>query len=633
MSRPAPTRGFRTLCARVALLVAPTGSLAAQTLVDLLATSQDRLGQSVHPAGDFDGDGFPDALVTANQLSKDEALPTNVHGAALILSGRDGRLLFARTGDDYTAQTGIAISVLLGTGPFAENAAMIGDLDGDGTCDVLVVHGSSRVQRKITAFSGRTGVILWTLGDPYGRTTFGDVVVGLGDLLDAGGQLIPDGVPDFAVGAARSVVGQGVLTYPGLVHIYSGANAANGPVRSLVGNAARVSFGASLLQVPDLDGDGFPALAVGAPSGQYVEFFDGPFWNSWSVLPSPYLGGGFGQVVAELGDLDGDGRTEIGVSDAGFAGGRGTVLVYTVDPAGAVARGSLLPETTAGETYFGADVASLPRDPMTGSVLLDLDHDGTPDPFLDWNHDGIGDFLVGARGYETITGSLGGAGAVYLLAGTGSYPEIGREIIQQGFDHPQLYTYLGHRQPAVDEAFGSRVALLGNPSGESQLRLAIGTPLDEARRGGVALLRPPLLGFDDDTFSVVFDTPGTSRQLRIDCGPRHAGQSYHVLASASGANPGQIVQGFRIPLENDGPGGLWERTLAGGSGGTPLSFSQLEGVLDAQGRATITVTVTGPTAGHPWFTGLRQNYVVVLERRGQPGRIATVSAPAPLTIF
>jgi hypothetical protein len=80
-----------------------------------------------------------------------------------------------------------------------------------------------------------------------------------------------------------------------------------------------------------------------------------------------------------------------------------------------------------------------------------------------------------------------------------------------------------------------------------------------------------------------------------------------------------VLQGFPIPLNDDGPGGLWERTLLGMPAGAPLAFSQLSGVLDSAGRAAIALQVTADPLGHPWFAVPRHHWVVVVERSGRPG--------------
>lgn len=611
-----------------AVSAALSTSSSAQSMFDLLARSGDHLGSTVFPAGDFDGDGYPDALVGIDQ-TYGKQLTSYVQGACCILSGRNGELLFFVTGDHYQALTGNRPDVY-----FGRECGMVGDLDLDGVGDVLVVRGNPKNLRSIVAFSGRTRTILFEIADPYRHTDFGDHIVRLGDLIDPLGNLVPDGVPDFAVTAPKNPVSVPPPTYPGLVRIYSGASVASGPVVTLIGQRALVAFGTSIALVGDLDGDGKPALAVGAPGASYVELFDGPGFLSWGVIPSPFRPSAlFGQSLANLGDIDGNGTIELAIGAPGTQQGVGRVLVYSLDPSGPTNPVVQLdPFSAAPGTAFGTQVAGLPVDPMTGRGLLDLDHDGNPDPFFDWNRDGKADYLIGARGFESFLGGSTEAGGVFLVRGTDQPFEVGVEAIHQGPDDPLAYSYLPGRAPRTDEWFGDRLTILGNPIGESQARFALGSPRDEQFRGSFVVLRPPMLRFDDDTFSRASDGVGTSRQLLVDCGPRHAGRAFRILASTTGTFPGQQVQGFRVPLNDDGPGGLWQSTLAGAAGGTPLAFSQLGGALDAAGRATITVSVTGSTAGHPWFDTLRQHYLVVLMKPGQPGTFAQVGAPTFLSI-
>jgi hypothetical protein len=599
---------------------------SAQAMLDLRARYGERFGTPVVPAGDFDRDGTPDLLVGSDQAyARDE--PHFVRGGAGILSGKNGRALFVVTGDDYEARTGQPPGPLFGSG-----CGMVGDFDGDGVCDVLVTHGSPKFLRKIAGFSGRTGAFLFEISDPYRKTDFGDRIVRLGDLLDAQGNLSPDGVPDFAVSAVHNPISVPPPSYPGLVRIYSGASLASGPVHTLVGRFALGEFGASIAVVGDLDGDGRPALAVGSPSGGYVELFDGPGFVSWAVLNTPLRPvARFGHSLANLGDIDGNGTVDlaIGAPDAQRASGR--VLVVSLDPLGPSFVTQIDLFDSRQNSAFGVSVAGLPVDPLTGRGLLDLDHDGTPDPFLDLDRDGLVDYLVCASRYDNFTTSTG-AGAVFLVPGTGARFELARDPIHQGPTDSLSYAYLPRRWPRAEEWFGSRLTVLGNPAGESQARIALGTPRDDGFRGSLAVLRPPMLRFDDDTFSPANDLVGTSRRLEIDFGPRFAGRRFHVLGSSTGASPGQSVNGLSIPLNDDGPGGLWQHTLAGAAGGSPLGFSQLTGVLDALGRATITVSVTGTTLGHPWFATLRQHYTVVLLKQGTSGAFAQVSAPTALDI-
>lgn len=158
--------------------------------------------------------------------------------------------------------------------------AFPGDLDGDGIADLVV--GMPRA-------NGDTGAVFVVAG----RTNFGtelslgSAATGKLDGSGIGGRFgatvigLPDqngdGRPEFAVGAPGSRA----------VRIYSLPSAGADPVllASLNGATLDFDFGASLLHLGDVDQDGLSELAIGAPSATVngslfagaVYVFRGPF--------------------------------------------------------------------------------------------------------------------------------------------------------------------------------------------------------------------------------------------------------------------------------------------------------------------------------------------------------------------
>jgi hypothetical protein len=102
-------------------------------------TAGDGFGTSPSMAGDVDGDGRADLIVGAWQYSQ-----TAISGGrAYLYSGRDGRLL-----KTYTCRTP--------GDTFGFDAVGLGDVDGDGTVDLLITSGWSGVHGH---HSGRVFVI------------------------------------------------------------------------------------------------------------------------------------------------------------------------------------------------------------------------------------------------------------------------------------------------------------------------------------------------------------------------------------------------------------------------------------------------------------------------------------------
>jgi hypothetical protein len=154
-----------------------------------------------------------------------------------------------------------------------------------------------------------------------------------------------------------------------------------------VGNPAVGGFGAALLAVPDMNGDGLAELVVGAPPNQvYLLYSDGSApkvftnkvqLNASTGRPEPASNNDseFGQRVA-LVDIDGDGIKELAVTAlqaaVGSAPKAGQVLFYRLS--GPFADGNLLPVNSqalaivndsnpiANTGFFGIGLAELEFD-------------------------------------------------------------------------------------------------------------------------------------------------------------------------------------------------------------------------------------------------------------------------------
>ncbi len=277
-----------------ALLIAPAG---AQSLIQqFVGAPGDQLGATVGALGDLDHDGWNEVIVGSPHVGK-----------AVVYNGRTWAVMHTVTGpasDRFAAVVGSA-----------------GDFDGNGTSDFFVSSpdyssplGQPFVGR-VQIWSGSTGVPLATIQFGVSNSHFGTSVLSIGD-VDG------DGRSEIVVGAANYFNNRGTL------RAYRGGTATQ---YWGFDNATNDQFlGTSLASLGDVDGDGRTDFVVGA-SGT-LTFPSAPgFFRVYSSATLTELGTeyaaslqtGFGSFVAGIGDLDGDGRSEI---LAGSAPLNGTLL-------------------------------------------------------------------------------------------------------------------------------------------------------------------------------------------------------------------------------------------------------------------------------------------------------------------
>jgi hypothetical protein len=358
-----------------AVLLVSTATVAQTTGYEGLRYGDERIpgrsfGACVAFVGDVDGDG------TADFVAGDPG----AGGAAFF--GRGGfRLCSGATGATLTERFGATAEERLG---FA--VAGLGDVDDDGVPDFAVSAPGRPPGGAVDVYSGATATILRTLA---GSTTFfGTFFVaskseGLGASLANIGDYDGDGVPDLAAGADEySPPGSiSFIQDVGRVRVFAGADGS--VLATFVGAVQWDRFGAAVASLGDLDGDGRPEIAVGAPQtnnpvgGGYVSAFVGGTGAPLTTIVAP--GPGFGSRIACVGDVDGDGFFDAFVGSSAVA--------------------------ATGRVYSGA----------TGGLLLTLSG-GVGAPAGDVDGDGKADIFVGDPAFAA--GGVPGSGRVELVRGS-----------------------------------------------------------------------------------------------------------------------------------------------------------------------------------------------------------------------
>jgi tetratricopeptide (TPR) repeat protein len=241
-------------------------------------------GAAVCTIVDVDGDGFAEVVVGMPPMQPDEE-----RGAAFVLSGRDGRRLHSlRT--DKTGRW------------FGSHVAAAGDVDCDGTADVLVGGNYGERGGLVIVFSGRTGEALLELTDDEPSHLHGAAALGVGD-VDG------DGHDDLAIAAP------GIANGTGRVEIVSGRTGRT--IRELRGERPRDGFGQTLLPLRDWRPGRGRAIAVGSRLGGpigtgYVRVFDVRTGEPLQTFAGSTGQAMFCVALVDLGDVDGDDLRELG---------------------------------------------------------------------------------------------------------------------------------------------------------------------------------------------------------------------------------------------------------------------------------------------------------------------------------
>jgi len=270
-------------------------------------------GSSIAVVGDIDGDARADFAISAPGAT--DAAPLGP-GSVFVYSGATGQVLFRIDGPASSEVFGGSI-------------AAIGDVDGDGKADVLVGAVSTGCDNTFP-LNGSAYVVSGATSAIIRHITAADPCSGFGFSVAGAGDVDGDGVPDILVGAPNSFFSGSANA--GAVLLYSGAT---GTLVRRSDGLFSSFLGTSVAGGGDVDGDGIRDILAGAPQDIFV---GGPLFSGSAFLYSGASGsilsavGGndryayLGQALGNLGDVNGDGRSDYVVGAPGAIEYQGTRL-------------------------------------------------------------------------------------------------------------------------------------------------------------------------------------------------------------------------------------------------------------------------------------------------------------------
>ena len=276
-------------------------------------------GWAVSSAGDVNGDGYDDVLVSEQ----------GEYGA------QRGKVYLY-----YGSEAGLS-----STAGWTREGAIDGELFGyalDGPCNV---NGDAYDDLLITSYgysNGQTweGAVFVFLGSSSGPSMSPSLTFEsnqeyskLGTNISCTGDVNGDGIDDFIAGAQDAT---GTYLVSGVVWGWHGSSSPGGlspvPTWMVSGSTPNFYLGYNTEGIGDVDGDGYSDVIVSAMGNYHAYVYRGSASGLGNTYARNYyqadLSSGFGTGMAGLGDINADGYDDFAIGALGMNEGAGAIFVY-----------------------------------------------------------------------------------------------------------------------------------------------------------------------------------------------------------------------------------------------------------------------------------------------------------------
>ncbi len=290
-------------------------------------------------------------------------------------------------------------------GGFGWAVSELRDIDGDGVTDGIgSAPSSSSGTGRVVAFSGATGDVLVDVAGPAAGSGIGWSIADAGDVDN-------DGFVDIVAGSPGWAGTGGVI-------VYSGNPATPGAVIWQIFGDPASGFGYAVSTVDDANNDGHADFVVGSPGYDGVNpnegrvfVYDGATGTVLhELVGTGAASNGLGQGVAGVGDVDGDGVSDVAASEVGTR----TVWVWS---------------GATGQRIHGPLSADPGASGSFGQFFVgrcgDVSGDGVPDVYVGDYADSMGYVYSGADGSRWLT--LSAPSADGLGPGRGLLADINQD--------------------------------------------------------------------------------------------------------------------------------------------------------------------------------------------------------------